>query len=198
MTVITSIKHVLKAKVLKPWHLHKVGVWIYRLVNLFVLMWSKTRNPPVLLRCIRCSTGCCLGKPDSAALHEISFKSRGNSIIIGGSVSVEATAESSMVRWFSWLLPEYYLTETEMEKTLYNTHPSCLALTNALKLICCKFSWIILKCGKDIHCPKISDESNYGGSALLDMLIMDHLMSQPLLAFLNSFFKVKSPNLVQR
>ena len=57
-----------------------------------------------------------------------------------------------------------------------------------------KFSGIILKCGKDIHCPKISDEFN---SASLDMHIMDHLMRWSILAFLDSFFKLKSPNLVQ-
>ena len=39
-----------------------------------------------------------------------------------------------------------------------------------------KFSWIILKCGKDIHCPKISGEFDYGGSASLNMCIMDHLI----------------------
>ena len=38
----------------------------------------------------------------------------------------------------------------------------------------CKFSRTILKCGKDIHWPKISDEFDYGGSALLNMRIMDH------------------------
>ena len=61
-----------------------------------------------------------------------------------------------------------------------------------------KFSQAILKCGKDIHCPKISDQFDYGGSALSNMRIMDHLMSQSLLAFLESFFKLKSPNVVQR
>ena len=60
------------------------------------------------------------------------------------------------------------------------------------------FSWIILRCVKDIHSPKILDEFDYGGSALLNMCIIDHLMSWPLLAFLDSFFKLNSPNLVQR
>ena len=57
----------------------------------------------------------------------------------------------------------------------------------------CKFSRIILTCGKDIHSPKISDEFDYRGSALLNMRIMDHLMSRPLLAFLDSFFKLPLP-----
>ena len=35
---------------------------------------------------------------------------------------------------------------------------------------------IIFKCGKDIHCPEISDKFDYGGSASLNMRIMDHLM----------------------
>ena len=51
-----------------------------------------------------------------------------------------------------------------------------------------KFSRIILKCGKDIHSLKISDEFDYGDSALLNMRIMDHLKSQAILAFLDSFF----------
>ena len=42
------------------------------------------------------------------------------------------------------------------------------------------------------------DKFDHGGSASLNMRIMDHLMSWPLLAFLNSFFKLESPNLVQR
>ena len=37
---------------------------------------------------------------------------------------------------------------------------------------------------------KISEEFDYGGSALLNMRIMDHLMSRPLLAFLDSLFKL--------
>ena len=61
-----------------------------------------------------------------------------------------------------------------------------------------KFSRIIFKLGKDIYCPKISDKLDHGGSASLNMCIMDHLMSQPLLTFLNSFFKLKSPNFVHR
>ena len=37
----------------------------------------------------------------------------------------------------------------------------------------------------------ISDEFDYGGSASSNMFIMDHLMSQALLASLDSFFKAK-------
>ena len=53
------------------------------------------------------------------------------------------------------------------------------------------FSRIIFKLGKNICYPKISDECDHGGSASLNMRIMDHLMSRPLLAFLNSFFQAK-------
>ena len=60
------------------------------------------------------------------------------------------------------------------------------------------FSRIIFELGKDINYPEISKDFNHGGSASLNMRIMDHLMSRPLLAFLDSFFKLKSPNLVQR
>ena len=49
------------------------------------------------------------------------------------------------------------------------------------------FPRTIFKCGKDIHCPKISDMFDYGGSALLDMCIVDCLMSLSVLAFLDSF-----------
>ena len=38
-------------------------------------------------------------------------------------------------------------------------------------------------------CPNISDEFDYGGSALLKMCIIDHLMSWSILAFLGSFLK---------
>ena len=34
-----------------------------------------------------------------------------------------------------------------------------------------KCSRIILKCGKDIHCPKISNVFDYGGSVSLNMRI---------------------------
>ena len=60
------------------------------------------------------------------------------------------------------------------------------------------FSRIIFKLGKDIYCPEISEDFDHGGSASLNMRIMDPLMSRPLLAFLNSFFKLKSPNSAQR
>ena len=60
------------------------------------------------------------------------------------------------------------------------------------------FSGIIFKHGTDIYYPKISDEYDHGSSASLNMRIMDHLMSQPLLTFLNSFFKLKSPHLAYR
>ena len=59
-------------------------------------------------------------------------------------------------------------------------------------------SRIIFKLGKDIYCPKVSDKFDHGGSASLNMHIIDHLMSRPLLTFLNSFFKLKSPNLVHK
>ena len=59
------------------------------------------------------------------------------------------------------------------------------------------FSQIIITLGKDIHCSNTLDEFGYGGSASINMHIMDRLMSRPLLAFLDSFFKLKSPNLVQ-
>ena len=36
---------------------------------------------------------------------------------------------------------------------------------------------IIFKSGKDIHCAKISDEFDYGGSAPLNMRIIDRLMN---------------------
>ena len=49
------------------------------------------------------------------------------------------------------------------------------------------FSRIIFKLGKDIYYPKISNEFDHGGSASLNMCIMDHLMSRPLLSFLNAF-----------
>ena len=43
------------------------------------------------------------------------------------------------------------------------------------------FSWIIFKLIKDIYYPKISDKFDHGGSASLNMRIMDHLMNRPLL-----------------
>ena len=52
------------------------------------------------------------------------------------------------------------------------------------------FSRIIFKLGKDIYCPKILEDFDYGGSASLNMCIMDHLRKQPLWAFLDSFFKL--------
>ena len=60
------------------------------------------------------------------------------------------------------------------------------------------FSRIIFKLGKDIYCPKILDEFDHRGSALLNMCKMDHLMSRTLWTFLNSFFKLKSPNFAYR
>ena len=42
------------------------------------------------------------------------------------------------------------------------------------------------------------DKFDQWGSASLNMRIIDHLMSRPLLTFLNSFFKLKSPNLAHR
>ena len=45
---------------------------------------------------------------------------------------------------------------------------------------------------------RFSDKFDHGGSASLKIRIMDHLMSRPLLTFLNSFFKLKSPNLAYR
>ena len=56
----------------------------------------------------------------------------------------------------------------------------------------------LVKLSEDIYYPKISDKFDHGGSASLNMRIMDHLMSRPLLTFLNSFFKLKSPNLAYR
>ena len=53
-----------------------------------------------------------------------------------------------------------------------------------------KFLRIILKCGNDIDGPMISDKFNYGGSASLNMRIMDHLMRWTILDFLYSFVKV--------
>ena len=41
------------------------------------------------------------------------------------------------------------------------------------------------------------DEFDYGGSVSLNMHIMDYSMSHPFLAFLDSFLKLESPNLVQ-
>ena len=49
------------------------------------------------------------------------------------------------------------------------------------------FSRIIFKCDKDIHCPEISDEFDYGVSASLNMRIMDRLLSWALLPFLVHF-----------
>ena len=60
-----------------------------------------------------------------------------------------------------------------------------------------KLSRIILECGKDICFIMISDEFNCGGSAWLNERIMDHLMTWSTLAFLDSFFKLESANLVQ-
>ena len=45
--------------------------------------------------------------------------------------------------------------------------------------------------GKDIHCPKILDELDYGGSASLDMCIMDHSMRWSILAFLDSLLSLR-------
>ena len=39
------------------------------------------------------------------------------------------------------------------------------------------FSQIIFKLGKDIHCPKISNEFDYVCCVSLDMYMMDHFMS---------------------
>ena len=44
---------------------------------------------------------------------------------------------------------------------------------------------------------KISDDFDYAGSASLNMRVIDHLMSRVILAFLCSFFKLKSQHLVQ-
>ena len=51
---------------------------------------------------------------------------------------------------------------------------------------------LFFKLDMDIHCPKISDEFDYGGSASLNMCRKDHLMSQPVMAFLGSFFQAKA------
>ena len=56
----------------------------------------------------------------------------------------------------------------------------------------------LVKLSEDIYYHKILDKSDHGGSASLNMRIMDHLMSRPLLTFLNSFFKLKSQNLAYR
>ena len=42
----------------------------------------------------------------------------------------------------------------------------------------CNFSEVIFKCGKFTYCSKILDEFDYGGSASLNLCIMDHLMSR--------------------
>ena len=49
-------------------------------------------------------------------------------------------------------------------------------------------------CVMEINCPKISNKFDYGGSASSDtcMCIMDGLISWSILAFLDSFFKLKS------
>ena len=69
-----------------------------------------------------------------------------HTIIIWGSVSPEAIAIPSMVKWFCQLPPVYSLTKTELENSIKqnmffdnlmikinNKHPTYLALTNALK-----------------------------------------------------------------
>ena len=43
-----------------------------------------------------------------------------------------------------------------------------------------------------------SNKFDHGSSASLNMRIIDHLMSRPILTFLNSFFKLKSPNFLHR
>ena len=53
------------------------------------------------------------------------------------------------------------------------------------------FCRTILKCGKDIYGLKISEEFNCGGSASLNLRIIDLLMCRPLLASLDSFCQVK-------
>ena len=59
------------------------------------------------------------------------------------------------------------------------------------------FLRIIFKFSKNIYCPQISDEFDHGGSASLNMSKMNHFISLPLLAFLDWFVRLKSPNLVQ-
>ena len=49
------------------------------------------------------------------------------------------------------------------------------------------FSWIIFKCGKDIHRPNISDEFYYGCSASLNIRTVDSLISRATFRFLGSF-----------
>ena len=50
------------------------------------------------------------------------------------------------------------------------------------------FSRIIFKCGKDIYCPKILNEFDYGGSALVDVCIIDNLMRNQFHHFWCHFF----------
>ena len=58
------------------------------------------------------------------------------------------------------------------------------------------FFQIIFKRGKDIYCPTVSDEFDFGGSVSLNMRIMDYLMSQPILAFCAHCFKFKPSKFV--
>ena len=94
--------------------------------------------------------------------------------------------------------PKHYIfTPHPLRAPGYCRRPSGRAAGQTSPVNVHNFSRIIFELGKDIYYPKISDEFD-GGSASLNMRIMGHLMSRPLLTFLNSFFKVKSPNLVYR
>ena len=50
---------------------------------------------------------------------------------------------------------------------------------------------MIFKIGKDIDCPKISDVFDYGAPASLHMRIINHLITQSILAFLGFIFRTK-------
>ena len=56
----------------------------------------------------------------------------------------------------------------------------------------CKFSLMILKCGNDIHCLKISDEFDYGGSASLNIGIMDRFTSRLVFSIPGLISRVKA------
>ena len=74
---------------------------------------------PFYCMCLRplCNESLLGEAPQRSSARDVSWTcwcARGNSIIVGGSVSARETAKASTVRWFYRLPPEYCLTATEL------------------------------------------------------------------------------------
>ena len=129
--VISSTKHVFKAKVVKPSHLRGVRVK-KSAISLIYLCPCDVQKVDVLPFCCVClrslliELSSCFGKArQQSAARDVIWKcwiAHGNSIIVAGSVPEEAKFKPSPVRWFCRLPSEYYLTATETENPVdWNT-----------------------------------------------------------------------------